>query len=142
MRNLGITLALASVVCALAFGICFSVKHDRELHQAAITNDTRAWLHAEFHLNDGQLAAIAKLQGAYSLRCDQKCAAMMSARRRGASPHELRQLEAQCVEDMRRHFQNVAALMPPGEGERYLASVLPYVAAVEDAGTPSVRLEH
>ena len=142
MRNLGVTLGLALIVCALAFGLGYLAEHNRELHRAAVNKDAMAWLHTEFHLSDQQFAVIQKLHIEYKLKCDQKCAKMMSAHRRAASPDEQHRLESQCLEDMLSHFQKVAVLMPIGEGERYLASVLPDVAVVEDAGAPNMRLKH
>jgi hypothetical protein len=142
MRNLGVTFGVALIVCAVAFGLGYIAERNRELHRAAVNKDAMAWLHTEFHLSDQQFAAIKRLHVEYRLKCDGKCAEMMSARRRAASPDELQLLEAQCVADMLIHFQQVATLMPTGEGERYLASVLPYVAVVEDAGAPNMRLQH
>ena len=66
----------------------------------------------------------------------------MAARERGAPAAEVSRLEDACVASIRVHFQRVAALMPAGEGERYLAQVLPRLAGYEHTGAPTVRGTH
>jgi hypothetical protein len=39
------------------------------------------------------------------------------------------------------HFRAVAALMPPGEGERYLAIVLPRVSGYPHEGAPTLQVK-
>lgn len=38
------------------------------------------------------------------------------------------------------HFDRVAALLPPGEGARYLAMVLPRIADYDHNGAPTVQV--
>ena len=40
---------------------------------------------------------------------------------------------------MAAHFRKVAALLPPGEGERYLALVLPHVQDYDHHGAPNLQ---
>jgi hypothetical protein len=62
----------------------------------------------------------------------------MDARERKASAAEVARLEKVCVDAMNAHFRRVAALMPAGQGERYLATVLPRVADYAHTGAPTV----
>src|SRR6185369_3266733 len=106
---------------------------------AAREGDAMAWLRTEFHLNDTQFAAIKKLHDDYGSVCAEHCTAIMEARKRSAPPAEIAALEKTCVDAMTTHFRRVAALMPPGEGERYLATVLPRVSGYEHAAPPNLR---
>ena len=60
MRNFLMTLGVAAVAGALAFGVFFALNDDAVLRRAARDNDAMAWLRAEFRLDDAQLAAIKK----------------------------------------------------------------------------------
>jgi hypothetical protein len=97
------------------------------------------WLRAEFRLDDAQFAAIKKLHEDYSVVCGQHCTAIMAARERSAPASEMAALEKVCVDSMTEHFRRVAALMPPEQGQRYLAMVLPRVANYRHSAPPTVR---
>lgn len=140
MRNLLITLAVALAACAMAFGVFYVVNDVPALHRAVREQDAMAWLQVEFHLNDAQFAAIKKLHENYGTVCAEHCAAIMAARKRAAPPAEIAVLEETCVRAMTGHFHRVAALMTPGEGERYLAIVLPRVAVYDHAGAPNLQV--
>jgi hypothetical protein len=99
-----------------------------------------AWLRAEFQLNDAQFAAIKKLHEDYRGVCAEHCAAIMAAEKRGAPAAEIAALEKTCVDAMNAHFRRVAALMPSGQGERYLAIVLPRIADYDHRGAPNVQV--
>jgi hypothetical protein len=88
-----------------------------------------------------QFAAIKKLHEDYSEVCAGHCAAIMAAQKRGAPPAEIAALEKTCVTAMTEHFKRVAALMPPGQGERYLAIVLPRLADFDHRGAPNVQVK-
>ncbi len=51
-------------------------------------------------------------------------------------------LEKTCVDAMTAHFHRVAVLMPPGEGERYLAIVMPRIIDFDHRGAPYVQVRH
>ncbi|WP_414662777.1 hypothetical protein [Horticoccus sp. 23ND18S-11] len=140
MRNILITFGVAVLACALAFGVFFALNQNRAMHAAARQGDAMAWLRAEFRLNETQFAAIKRLHDDYSVACGTHCAAIMAARERAAPPAEVAALEKVCVDSMTVHFRQVAALMNPGEGERYLATVLPRVAGYSHTGAPNVRV--
>ena len=140
VRNILITLAVAATAFAVAFGVSYRWRDDAALHRAARDNDAMAWLRAEFKLSDAQYAAVKKLHDDYSSVCGEHCAAIMAARERQAPAAEVAALEKTCVDAMTAHFHAVAKLMPPGEGERYLALVLPRVAGYDHNAAPSVRV--
>jgi hypothetical protein len=140
VKNFLITLAIAAAAFAVAFGVCYRLCDRPALHDAAREQDAMAWLRAEFKLSDAQFAAVKKLHEDYSSVCGEHCAAIMAARERHAPAAEVAALEKTCVDAMTTHFRAVAQLMPPGEGERYLAVVLPRVAGYEHHAAPSVRV--
>jgi hypothetical protein len=140
VKNFLITLGLVLTACAVAFGAFYAVSTDRAMHAAAREGDSMAWLRAEFKLNDAQFAAIKQLHDDYSIVCSRHCAAIVDARERQAPATEIAALEKICVDAMTGHFRQVAALMPPAEGERYLATVLPRVAGYSHERAPNVRV--
>ncbi len=66
----------------------------------------------------------------------------VDAQRRQAPAAEIAALETTCVRSMTDHFHRVAALMPPAEGARYLAIVLPRVADYDHRGAPTLEGSH
>jgi hypothetical protein len=140
VKNFLITLGLALAVCALAFGTFYVMSDEPALHEAAREGDAMMWLRAEFRLNDEQFAAIKKMHDDYGVVCGEHCAAIMKAKNRGAPAAEVAGLEKTCVDAMTQHFKAVAALMPAGQGARYLAIVLPRVAGYDHATAPNVRV--
>lgn len=140
MKNWLITLGVALTAGAVAFAACFALNDDPELRRVARAGDAMAWLRVEFKLNDAQAAAVKRLHDDYSVQCGEHCAAILAARERGAPAAEVARLEAVCVNAMTRHFEAVAALMPAGQGARYLATVLPKVSGYNHAGAPNVRV--
>lgn len=139
MKNLWITLGLVLVAAATAFGVSYALNDRPELRRAAHERDAMAWLREEFHLNAAQAAAVAKLHDEYGAACGVHCQAIMAAKRRGAPAPEIAALEQTCVEAMTAHFRRVAALLPAGEGERYLAMVLPRVHDYDHRGAPNLQ---
>ena len=140
MKNLLITLGAALAAGALAFVTFYAVNDEPALRRAAAEGDAMLWLRTEFRLDDTQFAAIKKMHDDYGAVCGEHCAAIMEARHRGAPAAEVARLEKTCVDAMTQHFKNVAALMPAGQGERYLATVLPRVAGYDHATAPNVRV--
>ncbi len=140
MRNLLITLGVALVACAVAFGVFYFLNEDEAIRRAARDGDAMAWLQAEFHLDAGQFAAIKQLHDDYGVVCAGHCTTIMNARQRSAPAEELAHLESICVDAMTTHFRRVAALMPPTQGERYLVTVLPRIPGYTHAGTPNLQM--
>ena len=141
MKNFLITLGVIVAACGAAFGVFYALNGNAAMHAAARENDAMAWLRAEFHLDAAQFAAIQQLHDEYSRVCAGHCAAIMAARERKAPPAEVAALEQTCVDAMTAHFRRVAALMPPAEGQRYLATVLPRVAGYAHTGAPNVQVK-
>jgi len=140
-RNWLLTLVAMLAVSAAAYGAFYFASEDAAMHTAAREGDAMGWLRTEFHLDDARYAAIKRLHDDYGVVCAEHCAAITEARHRAASPAEIAALEKTCVDAMTAHFRRVAALMPPAEGERYLATVLPRVAGYEHHGAPNVQVK-
>lgn len=139
MRNFLATAVLALAACAVAFGVFYVMADDPAMRRAAREGDAMTWLRAEFRLDDTQYAAIKTLHDDYSVACGRHCAAILAARERQAPAAEVAALETTCVDAMTAHFRRVAALMPTGEGERYLAVVLPRIAGYDHRNAPNLR---
>jgi hypothetical protein len=139
MRNFLISLGVVLVAAAAAFGASFVLNDNPDLRRAARDGDAMAWLRTEFRLDDTQFAAIRKLHDDYGAVCAEHCLAITNAREGAAAAAELAQLEKACVDAMTAHFQRVAAVMGPPQGERYLATVLPRIAAYAHANAPTVQ---
>jgi hypothetical protein len=141
MRNFWLTVLVVLAAGAVSFGAFYLMNDDPAVRQAAHERDAMAWLRAEFHLTDAQFAAIKRLHEGYGTECARHCAMIASARRRQAPAVEVAALEQVCVDSMTAHFRRVAALMPPGEGARYLALVLPRVQGYAHAGAPNLQVQ-
>lgn len=140
LKNVLITFALAVAAGVASFGVFYVLSDDRAMHAAAKEGDAMAWLRAEFKLSDAQFAAIRRRHEDYSVVCGEHCAAIMAARERKAPAAEVTALEKTCVDAMTVHFRGVAALMPPPQGDRYLAMVLPRVTGYSHHGAPNLRV--
>jgi len=140
VKNFLITLGVVVAACAAAFGGFYALGDDRAMHAAAREGDAMAWLRVEFRLDERQFGAIKQLHDDYSIACGKHCADIMAARARKAPAAEVAALEKICVDSMTGHFRRVAALMPPAQGERYLAMVLPRIAGYAHHGAPNVRV--
>jgi len=141
VKNLLLTFAIVMAACALSFGVFYAASGaPAEVRRAARERDAMAWMRLEFKLDDAQFAAIKRLHEDYRDVCAGHCAAIMAAERRQAPPAEVAALEKTCVEAMTTHFKRVAALMPPGQGGRYLAIVLPRIADFDHRGAPNVQV--
>lgn len=142
MKNLLLTLGIAAAACALSFGIFYAMNREpAEIRHALSDGDAMAWLRADFQLNEAQFSAIKRLHDDYRGVCAEHCAAIMAAEKRNAPTAEVAALEKTCVDAMTAHFKRVAALMPAGEGERYLAIVLPRIADFDHRGAPNVQVK-
>jgi hypothetical protein len=139
-RNLLLTVLLAAALAVLAFGVAYLASGDRALRVAARQGDALEWLRVEFALDAERFAAVRRLHDEFSIECSAHCAAIVAARERSAPAAEIVALEEHCVGAMTTHFRQVAALMEPAQGERYLALVLPRIRGHSHQGAPSVRL--
>ncbi len=142
MKNLLLTLAVLVAACGLSFGVFYIMNREpADVQRAMRDGDALAWLRTEFHLDNSQYAAIKKIHENYAEVCADHCAAIMAAQQRGVSRSEIAALEKTCVDAMLAHFKRVAALMPAGQGERYLAIVLPRIADFDHRGAPNVQVK-
>lgn len=152
MRNFWLTLTVVLAAAAISFGTFYVMNDEPAVRQAAREGDAMAWLRAEFHLNDAQFAAIKTLHDQYGAVCARHCTQIMAAKKRiaelgarnpeqtKAAETEEAALERTCLESMTDHFRQVAALMPAGEGERYLTIVLPRIKNYTHEGNPTVQV--
>jgi hypothetical protein len=117
-----------------------------------------AWLRADFHLTDAQLAAIRGLHAAYAPSCAEHCRLIREATQardtlhaaagagddpaHAAAEQKIRELHATCEAALATQVRAVAALMSPDDGRRYLALVLPKIAAFDHAAAPDLHLNH
>ena len=142
LKNFFLTLGVALAASAVTYGVFFVMNRDSAMHRAAREGDAMAWLQAEFQLDAGQFTAIKQLHDDYGVVCAEHCALITKARNEAAAAGEQARLEKLCVDAMTAHFRRVAALMPPAQGERYLATVLLRISSYPHAGAPSVQLSH
>ena len=155
LRHLLLTLALLAAGAAATGLAVYHCCRDKAACAAASDGDALRWLRSEFHLTDAQYATILRLHETHSAACAQHCAAVRAARTRldtsrtdGAPAAELAPLEAEvqrldqlCRASVADHVRQVAAAMDPEEGRRYLALVLPQLAAFDHAAPPNLRLD-
>jgi Spy/CpxP family protein refolding chaperone len=97
-----------------------------------------AWLQTEYHLTDAQLAQVRELHDAYQPKCMAMCRQIdaknaelqtLLAATNVITPEikqtlaENAQLRVECEQAMLAHFYEVAQVMPPEQGRRYLTWV-------------------
>ncbi|HEU5079103.1 MAG TPA: hypothetical protein VFT72_07810 [Opitutaceae bacterium] len=138
-RSFLLTVVAALAACVASFCVSYAMNDQPAVRRAAREGDAMNWLRAEFQLTPSQFEAIKKLHENYNSVCAAHCVAINEAKARAASAEEIAQLEKTCVDSMTDHFRRVAALMPRGEGERYLAMVLPRVSHYEHKAGPTLR---
>ncbi|MET0263021.1 MAG: hypothetical protein ABW223_09000 [Rariglobus sp.] len=124
---------IALTAAALAFGVThFALKSTADTTAHA---DELGWLKKEFDLTAAQTAAVEKLHADYQPICAAHCERVVAAREKlanatdpDAARTELARLEAVCRDATHAHLQQVAAVMSPDEGARFLALVGPKVS--------------
>jgi hypothetical protein len=132
---------LLFVVCVIVAGLA-SFGLTRWIATPAVVemDDEITWMRDEFHLSPAQTAAIEKLHDDYFPVCMEHCRLVGAARKslaaapaaeKPAAQAEILRLETVCQDATRAHLQRVAAVMPPDEGERFLALVLPKLTHLE-----------
>ena len=97
-----------------------------------------AWLQKEYQLTDAQFAQVARLHDAYHPKCAEMCRRIddqnakvqqLLSSNNAVTPEikqalaEAAQLRAECEAAMLQHFYEISRVMPPGQGNRYLAWV-------------------
>jgi len=148
-----ITLGLVLALAAGAGMACYHFSCDHTAHAAARDGDVMNWMRHEFCLSDAQYAEILRLHETHSEVCARHCAAVRLAREQldeargrgvpgalNAAEQELRRTEEVCWASTEEHVRRVAAVMAPDSGARYLALVLPRLAALDHEGPPSPSL--
>ena len=150
-------LALVGLAALCAVG-CFLGYHlgcDPVLHEAAKQGDAMAWIKHEYHLTPAQAKAIEQLHSEYSGTCDEHCRKiqvaitardeLLKATPRNeaaitAANEQVKRLSSHCEETIRQHLEQVAALMSPEDGARYLTTMLPLLERFNHSGAPDLRL--
>jgi len=137
MRRSVLLLALAVVGVALA-AATFRVSDRLSASRLAANTDDLDWLRMEFRLNDQDLARVRQLHDGYLPECHSYCLRIANARRElqnalssgtnvsatvEAKLKEIGALRAECQTAMLRHFAEVSRVMPPAQGQRYLAEM-------------------
>jgi len=154
MRNLLISVGLIGVLACGAAYVGFRANSDPALHAAVARGDTMEWLRTDFHLDGEQLAAIRRLQDAYSPSCDEHCRMIQEATQArraleaahgdpasiAAANERIRRMRSMCEGAIRAHVEKVAALMATEDAKRYLALVLPKISKFDHNGAPDLRL--
>lgn len=153
-RYLWLTLGLVAALAAGAGLACYHFSCDRLAHAAVHDGDVMVWMRHEFCLSDTQYAQILRMHEEHSAVCAQHCAAVRAARDRlgaakvgGEAPaladaaRELQRTEEVCRASTEAHVRRVAAAMAPEQSARYLAMVLPRLAALDHDGPPSPVLD-
>jgi hypothetical protein len=153
-RYLWLTLGLVLALGAGAGLACYHFSCDPMAHAAARDGDVMVWMRHEFCLGDGQYAEVLRLHEEHSMVCAQHCAAVRAARGRLVEAQalgeasaiadaalKLRRTAEVCRASTEAHVRRVAAAMAPEQGARYLALVLPRLAALDHQGPPSPSLD-
>jgi len=154
MKYFAGTLAVLVLAAAATGFICFQLSSDPKLHAAAAQGDALLWLRTDFHLTDAQFAAIRQLHDSYAGTCGEHCRMIQEATRArdalaaahgdaaalDAANRQLQGLRLVCETAITRHVRQVATLMAPEDGRRYLALVLPKIAAFDHLAAPDLHL--
>lgn len=156
MRFLGFTLAILMLLAVATGYTCYHLSSARDLREAAHKGDAMAWLRADFHLDDRQFAEIKKLHEAYAPSCEEHCRLIQEAAKArdalratdgsdaaavAAAERTLQQLRTTCETAISSHVRQVAELMSPEDGRRYLALILPRIAAFDHQMAPALDLK-
>jgi hypothetical protein len=154
MKYLFATLGLLLAAAVATGVICYRMSCNPELHAVIKKGDAMEWLRTDFHLDRQQFAAIRQLHDSYAGTCGEHCRRIQEAARvkqallaGGASDAELQaanqrlqELRLVCETAIARHVHQVATLMSPQDGQRYLALVLPKIADFDHQAAPDLHL--
>lgn len=137
MKRPSLIVLLALAVGAVVFAVAYQLSH-RLCAGKMTANDDLAWLRQEFQLSAADLAQVRKLHDGYLPRCAEMCRQITAKKREVESSlegttnltdearqklSELGALRAQCQAQMLEHFVEVSRVMPPEQGQRYLAEM-------------------
>jgi hypothetical protein len=136
----GIFVALGILLVGVAAGVlAFCLFHPRQ--------PTAKWMQKEFSLSDDQAQRVQTIHQDYAKICMQMCARIEQSdehlvellRKSDHVTPEIRaalaetdRVRTDCRTNMLDHFYQVAAVMSPGERERYLQMVFPLVEHPEE----------
>ena len=136
-RPVVIFLAMALASVALFAGAFLLASRVSSQQLSRPTDDLR-WLQEEFHLGKTDLERVRKLHDGYLPVCQEYCDRIASENRslrqlleqgkggtEEAADHltEIARVRAQCQAAMLQHFEEVSSVMPPDQGQRYLAEM-------------------
>ena len=128
--TVGIMLAIASFASTYVFSTAHSLERNPK--------PELAWLKQEYQLSDEQYGRVCELYAAYHPQCMEMCREIDAQNTRlktllantNVVTVEIRQaladvstLRAKCQANMLNHFYQVSQVMPPEQGQRYLAWV-------------------
>jgi hypothetical protein len=128
--RLVVALAVWITLALVSYQVVQRVRPEKD----ALRHRGLTWLREEYHIPEDNFRQIVKLHEAYFARCDKMCADLLEAhaassrlanRQTAQQEHDLCE---HCLNTMIEHLQTVASLMPPQEGRRFLATVLPEVS--------------
>ncbi len=147
------TVVLLGLAAAVVGFFCYRMGSDKALHAAATKRDTMEWLRTDFHLSEAQFAAVKKLHAEYAPSCEEHCRHIQSARKALAAAgatdatalasagQKLQELRSSCELAMTRHVRQVAAVMSPEDGRRYLEMVFPKIANFDHTVAPDLHFD-
>ncbi len=128
-------LATAALVFAALWGTRESLRQGESLQEIGLR-----WLKEEYQLDDATFERVSQLHSDYFAQCTQMCRKLGEAdrpllwrkRQRHRQPDDLEDrlareqaLCAECEQAATEHLRQVAELLPPGQGERFLNEMLP-----------------
>jgi hypothetical protein len=128
-------LAAAALVFAALWGTRETLWQEESLQEIGLR-----WLKEEYHLDDATFERVSALHREYFVQCSQMCRKLGEAdrpllwrnrqRNRQSVAFEARlskeqALCAECEKKATEHLRQVAEMMPPGQGERFLNDSLP-----------------
>lgn len=144
-----------ATLCAIGLFLGYHLGCDPVLHEAAQQGDAMAWIKHEYHLNPEQFKKIEQLHAQYSGTCDEHCRNIQMAMKARdelltatprnetaitAANEHISSLSTHCEATLKRHLEQVAALMSPEDGSRYLATMIPLLERFNHSGAPDLRL--
>jgi hypothetical protein len=157
MKHLLRTLFGLGIAAAAIGFMCYHLNSAPELHAAVRKGDAMAWLRTDFNLDERQFAEIKRLHAAYAPSCEEHCRMIQEAVKArdvvrkaqevdpaaaAEAERAVQQLRATCESAITVHVQQVAAVMSPADGKRYLALVLPKIADFDHRVAPDLKLEN
>lgn len=153
IKHLVLTLAILAGLATAVGVVAYQVGGDSRLESALHEGDALAWLREEFKLTEDQFTQIKSLHDAYSGECEEHCRAIQQATRARSSlagtadaaaladaEARLEALREQCETAIAAHIRRCAAEMSPAAAERYLAMMLPRIAAFDHRAAPDLQL--